>query len=82
MDELDKEVKSLEQDSWMFQGPRSRIHLISRRGLLVSLSLSASQLLKTMIDIGHFILYQKKKIDIDEIHFDRESVTYITKTLC
>lgn len=32
MGELDKEVKSLEEDSWMFQGPRSRIHLISRRG--------------------------------------------------
>jgi len=32
MTELDKEVKSLEEDSWMFEGPRSRIHLISRRG--------------------------------------------------
>ncbi|CAN7105914.1 BnaA05g36500D [Brassica napus] len=31
MGELEKEVKSLEEDSWMFQGPRSRIHLISRR---------------------------------------------------
>lgn len=35
MGELDKEVKSLEEDSWMFQGPRSRIHLISRRGYLL-----------------------------------------------
>ncbi|KAJ7943856.1 Valine--tRNA ligase [Quillaja saponaria] len=29
---LDKEVKSLDEDSWKFEGPRSRIHLISRRG--------------------------------------------------
>ncbi|KFK45016.1 hypothetical protein AALP_AA1G333700 [Arabis alpina] len=32
MAELDKEVKTLEEDNWMFDGPRSRIHLISRRG--------------------------------------------------
>ncbi|KAF3585745.1 hypothetical protein F2Q69_00030352 [Brassica cretica] len=42
MGELDKEVKSLEEDSWMFQGPRSRIHLISRRGYLL-LSLNDSK---------------------------------------
>ncbi|KAG7593659.1 hypothetical protein ISN45_Aa01g024500 [Arabidopsis thaliana x Arabidopsis arenosa] len=35
MTELDKEVKSLEEDSWMFEGTRSRIHLISRRGNLL-----------------------------------------------
>ncbi|XAR54786.1 hypothetical protein NMG60_11030084 [Bertholletia excelsa] len=29
---LNKEVKSLDEDSWMFEGPRSRIHLISRTG--------------------------------------------------
>uniref|UniRef100_A0A1D1Z885 Protein SAMBA n=1 Tax=Anthurium amnicola TaxID=1678845 RepID=A0A1D1Z885_9ARAE len=29
---LDKEVKSLDRDSWMFAGPRSQIHLISRPG--------------------------------------------------
>ncbi|KAK9985021.1 hypothetical protein SO802_034546 [Lithocarpus litseifolius] len=29
---LDKEVKSLDEDNWKFEGPRSRIHLISRRG--------------------------------------------------
>ncbi|CAA3010298.1 SAMBA isoform X1 [Olea europaea subsp. europaea] len=29
---LSKEVKSLDEDSWMFDGPRSRIHLISRPG--------------------------------------------------
>lgn len=29
---LNKEVKSLDEDSWMFEGPRSRIHLISRPG--------------------------------------------------
>lgn len=29
---LDKEVKSLDEDSWKFEGPRSRIHLISRPG--------------------------------------------------
>ncbi|XP_027081547.1 protein SAMBA-like isoform X1 [Coffea arabica] len=27
---LNKEVKSLDEDSWMFEGPRSRINLISR----------------------------------------------------
>ncbi|CAA0838090.1 Unknown protein [Striga hermonthica] len=32
MDKLNKEVKSLDDDSWMFDGPRSRIHLISRPG--------------------------------------------------
>ncbi|XP_027362121.1 protein SAMBA [Abrus precatorius] len=29
---LDKEVKSLDEDNWKFEGPRSRIHLVSRRG--------------------------------------------------
>ncbi|WVZ11182.1 hypothetical protein V8G54_015712 [Vigna mungo] len=29
---LDKEVKSLVEDNWKFEGPRSRIHLISHRG--------------------------------------------------
>ncbi|KAL3645557.1 hypothetical protein CASFOL_010737 [Castilleja foliolosa] len=29
MDRLNKEVKSLDDDSWMFDGPRSCIHLIS-----------------------------------------------------
>ncbi|XP_058224477.1 protein SAMBA [Rhododendron vialii] len=29
---LNKEVKSLDEDSWMFDGPRSRINLISRPG--------------------------------------------------
>jgi hypothetical protein len=28
---LDKEVKSMDEDNWKFEGPRSRIHLISRR---------------------------------------------------
>lgn len=32
MASLDKEVKSLDEDSWMFDGPRSRIHRISRPG--------------------------------------------------
>ncbi|XP_058086339.1 protein SAMBA isoform X2 [Magnolia sinica] len=27
---LQKEVKSLDEDSWKFAGPRSKIHLISR----------------------------------------------------
>ncbi|KAM7262015.1 hypothetical protein ACFE04_021092 [Oxalis oulophora] len=27
---LNKQVKSLDDDNWMFEGPRSRIHLISR----------------------------------------------------
>lgn len=29
---LNKEVKSLDEDNWKFDGPRSRIHLISRPG--------------------------------------------------
>ncbi|MED6219221.1 hypothetical protein PIB30_033834 [Stylosanthes scabra] len=29
---LDKEVKALDEDNWKFEGPRSRIHLVSRRG--------------------------------------------------
>ncbi|CAJ2647198.1 protein SAMBA isoform X2 [Trifolium pratense] len=29
---LDKEVKSLDEDNWKFEKPRSRIHLASRRG--------------------------------------------------
>ncbi|GAV75844.1 hypothetical protein CFOL_v3_19320 [Cephalotus follicularis] len=32
MGALNKEVKSLDEDSWMFEAPRSRIHLISRPG--------------------------------------------------
>ncbi|KAK7859045.1 protein samba [Quercus suber] len=34
---LDKEVKSLDEDNWKFEGPRSRIHLISRRGKITKL---------------------------------------------
>ncbi|CAN6461028.1 unnamed protein product [Victoria cruziana] len=30
MSALHKEVKSLDEDSWMFSGPRSKIHLVSR----------------------------------------------------
>ncbi|KAJ8774274.1 hypothetical protein K2173_009705 [Erythroxylum novogranatense] len=29
---LNKEVKSLDEDNWKFEGPRSRIHLLSRSG--------------------------------------------------
>ncbi|XP_019199647.1 PREDICTED: uncharacterized protein LOC109193262 [Ipomoea nil] len=29
---LNKVAKSLDEDSWMFDGPRSRMHLISRPG--------------------------------------------------
>ncbi|KAK9698967.1 hypothetical protein RND81_08G144500 [Saponaria officinalis] len=32
LDELNKEVKSLDEDSWMFEGPRSRINSISKPG--------------------------------------------------
>lgn len=32
MDALNKEVKSLDEDNWMFEGPVSRINLISRKG--------------------------------------------------
>lgn len=31
---LNKEVKSLDEDSWMFDGPRSRINLVSKPGKL------------------------------------------------
>ncbi|EPS58014.1 hypothetical protein M569_16803, partial [Genlisea aurea] len=31
-DKLDKEVKSLDEDCWMYEGPRSRINLISKPG--------------------------------------------------
>jgi len=39
---LDKEVKSLVEDNWKFEGPRSRIHLISHRGGLFYRSLNDS----------------------------------------
>lgn len=29
---LDKEVKSLDDDNWKFEGPRSRIHVVSSGG--------------------------------------------------
>ncbi|KMT11348.1 hypothetical protein BVRB_5g106810 [Beta vulgaris subsp. vulgaris] len=32
MDALNKQVKSLDEDSWMFEAPRSRINLISKPG--------------------------------------------------
>ncbi|KAF5742703.1 hypothetical protein HS088_TW09G00755 [Tripterygium wilfordii] len=32
---LNREVKSLDKDNWMFEGPRSRIHLISRPGIFL-----------------------------------------------
>ncbi|KAK9275935.1 hypothetical protein L1049_023209 [Liquidambar formosana] len=32
MASLNKEVKSLDEDNWKFEGPRSRIHLITRPG--------------------------------------------------
>ncbi|CAL5429482.1 unnamed protein product [Camellia sinensis] len=31
---LNKEVKSMDEDNWKFDGPRSRIHLISRPALM------------------------------------------------
>ncbi|KAD4384604.1 hypothetical protein E3N88_24772 [Mikania micrantha] len=36
MASLNKEVRMLDEDSWMFEGPRSRIHLISRTGGFLS----------------------------------------------
>ncbi|XP_042412800.1 protein SAMBA-like isoform X2 [Zingiber officinale] len=33
MEALQKEVKSLDEDAWMFAGPRSQIQRISRPGL-------------------------------------------------
>ncbi|XP_031248735.1 protein SAMBA-like [Pistacia vera] len=32
---LNKEVKSMDEDNWMFEGPRSRINLISKGGGLL-----------------------------------------------
>lgn len=34
MSALAKEVKSLDEDNWMFEGPRSRINHISKPGTL------------------------------------------------
>ncbi|KAH9704916.1 protein SAMBA [Citrus sinensis] len=34
---LNKEVKSLDEDNWMFEGPRSHIHLISTADILEEL---------------------------------------------
>ncbi|GAB4834767.1 hypothetical protein Ancab_033035 [Ancistrocladus abbreviatus] len=44
MDALNKEVKSLDEDEWMFEGPRSRINLISRPG--GSFTMKSSQISK------------------------------------
>lgn len=40
---LNKEVKSLDEDSWMFEGPRSRIHLISRPSQFFNLNSGKNQ---------------------------------------
>ncbi|XP_047329072.1 protein SAMBA isoform X2 [Impatiens glandulifera] len=40
---LDKQVKSLDDDCWMFEGPRSRIHLISRPDICLYISPVAGQ---------------------------------------
>ena len=49
---LNKEVKSLVEDNWKFEGPRSRIHLVSHRGglyinhLMISLFMISSEFLR------------------------------------
>ncbi|OMO77351.1 hypothetical protein CCACVL1_15060 [Corchorus capsularis] len=40
---LNKEVKSLDEDNWKFEGPRSRIHLISRPGGLLKKQMELSK---------------------------------------
>ncbi|KAK8944928.1 hypothetical protein KSP39_PZI008596 [Platanthera zijinensis] len=37
MEALQKEVKSLDEDDWMFSGPRSQIHLVLRPGIFLIL---------------------------------------------
>ncbi|XP_057518765.1 protein SAMBA isoform X3 [Amaranthus tricolor] len=32
MDALNKGIKSLDEDNWMYEGPRSRINLVSKPG--------------------------------------------------
>lgn len=45
---LNKEVKSLDDDNWMFEGPRSRINLMSRQGQLVNFLTSTFHILILM----------------------------------
>lgn len=33
MSALTKEVKSLDEDNWIFEGPRSRFNLVSKTGI-------------------------------------------------
>ncbi|OMO93335.1 hypothetical protein COLO4_16968 [Corchorus olitorius] len=40
---LNKEVKSLDEDNWKFEGPRFRIHLISRPGGLLKKQMELSK---------------------------------------
>ncbi|KAL9406102.1 hypothetical protein Peur_003074 [Populus x canadensis] len=40
---LNKEVKSLDEDNWKFEGPRSRINLISRPGGFLSKKLEITK---------------------------------------
>ncbi|CAL5432278.1 unnamed protein product [Camellia sinensis] len=47
---LNKEVKSMDEDNWKFDGPRSRIHLISRpaSSVIFSISMRISQSIVTL----------------------------------
>ncbi|GMN30501.1 hypothetical protein TIFTF001_002823 [Ficus carica] len=50
---LNKEVKSLDEDNWMFEGPVSRINLISRKG-------EASIALLSLARGGFAVIYGSK----------------------
>ncbi|KAJ9555194.1 hypothetical protein OSB04_009808 [Centaurea solstitialis] len=60
---LNKEVRMLDEDSWMFEGPRSRIHLISRPGKttdLLILQFSGGLLNKHAETMKHKLATQKR----------------------
>ncbi|KAG6399195.1 hypothetical protein SASPL_140671 [Salvia splendens] len=68
MGKLDKEVKSLDDDSWMFDGPRSLINLISRPGKSLNWHIYKIWLLMKHTCICCYIFCQEpeknKKIDM------------------
>ena len=59
---LNKEVRSLDEDNWMFDGPLSHIHLLSRSGQLprgenfTSDLPSSFKLTKMKLENGAFVL--------------------------
>ncbi|KAK5777418.1 hypothetical protein PVK06_045385 [Gossypium arboreum] len=62
---LNEEVKSLDEDNWKFEGPRSRIHLISRPAPLFSLFAVLFSILCCRSD--PILSYSKEKQDQSSI---------------